>query len=167
MALITYTDKQAIGTQPSIPDINKVTDSDMNEIKSVVNTNANELDSMGTTYQYYLTTVSGSLSPSSWTTACTNYTTANLPSGTYLFICSITYTGSGTGIVSTDMVIDGSRKGNISRATAPLVNGLGSTTNASCVITFNSSATHTLNMSAYCSVACSPNNAYFEIIRLK
>lgn len=40
---ITYSDKQAMGTQPSIPDINKVTDSDMNEIKDVVNNNANEI----------------------------------------------------------------------------------------------------------------------------
>jgi hypothetical protein len=37
MALITYADKQAMGTQPSIPDINKVTDSDMNEIKQGIN----------------------------------------------------------------------------------------------------------------------------------
>lgn len=37
MALITYADKQAMGTQPSIPDVNKVTDSDMNEIKTAVN----------------------------------------------------------------------------------------------------------------------------------
>ena len=37
MALITYADKQAMGTQPSIPDVNKVTDSDMNEIKQGIN----------------------------------------------------------------------------------------------------------------------------------
>lgn len=43
---ITYSDKQAMGTQPSIPDINKVTDSDMNEIKDVVNNNANEITPM-------------------------------------------------------------------------------------------------------------------------
>lgn len=43
---ITYSDKQAMGTQPSIPDINKVTDADMNEIKSVVNNNANEITPM-------------------------------------------------------------------------------------------------------------------------
>lgn len=43
MALITYADKQAIGTQPSIPEVNKITDSNMNEIKSVVNANANDL----------------------------------------------------------------------------------------------------------------------------
>lgn len=37
MALITYTDKQAMGTQPSIPEVNKVTDSNMNEIKTAIN----------------------------------------------------------------------------------------------------------------------------------
>ena len=37
MALITYADKQAMGTQPSIPEVNKVTDSNMNEIKNGIN----------------------------------------------------------------------------------------------------------------------------------
>jgi hypothetical protein len=37
---ITYTDKVALNPQPSIPDINKVKASDMNEIKSVVNGNS-------------------------------------------------------------------------------------------------------------------------------
>lgn len=37
MALITYDDKQDLGTQPSIPDVNKVTADNMNEIKQVVN----------------------------------------------------------------------------------------------------------------------------------
>lgn len=44
MALITYADKQAMGTQPSIPEVNKITDSNMNEIKTVVNANANTLE---------------------------------------------------------------------------------------------------------------------------
>lgn len=37
MALITYADKQAMGTQPNIPEVNKVTDSNMNEIKQGIN----------------------------------------------------------------------------------------------------------------------------------
>ena len=37
MALITYANKQAMGTQPSIPEVNKITDSNMNEIKDAVN----------------------------------------------------------------------------------------------------------------------------------
>ena len=45
---ITYEDKQAMGTQPSIPEVNKVTDSDMNEIKSVVNNNAKVLEEINT-----------------------------------------------------------------------------------------------------------------------
>lgn len=39
---ITYDDKVALNENPSIADINKVTDDDMNEIKSVVNNNASE-----------------------------------------------------------------------------------------------------------------------------
>lgn len=43
MAQITYADKSAMNVNSSIPNINKVNASDMNEIKSVVNTNAQEL----------------------------------------------------------------------------------------------------------------------------
>lgn len=39
MAKITYDDKVALGELPGIADINKIKDSDMNEIKGVVNTN--------------------------------------------------------------------------------------------------------------------------------
>src|SRR5690348_16545145 len=39
MALITYDDKVSVIVNP-LPDINKVTDTDMNEIKDVVNENA-------------------------------------------------------------------------------------------------------------------------------
>ena len=40
---ITYTDKERLTDNPSVADKNKVTDVDMNEIKSVVNNNADEL----------------------------------------------------------------------------------------------------------------------------
>ena len=43
MAQITYTNKETLNSQPSIADKNKVTSSDMNEIKSVVNTNYGEV----------------------------------------------------------------------------------------------------------------------------
>jgi len=42
MAQITYTNKVALNENPEIADINKVSDDDMNEIKSVVNENFNE-----------------------------------------------------------------------------------------------------------------------------
>lgn len=41
MRKITYEDKVAVNVNPDIPDINKVNADDMNEIKSVVNENAN------------------------------------------------------------------------------------------------------------------------------
>ena len=39
---ITYDDKVALNENPSVAEINKVTDNNMNEIKSVVNNNASE-----------------------------------------------------------------------------------------------------------------------------
>ncbi len=51
---ITYADKSAIYTNASIPDANKVNDSDMNEIKTVVNDNATlmgDLTTLNTTTQ--------------------------------------------------------------------------------------------------------------------
>lgn len=82
MALITYADKQAMGTQPSIPEVNKVTDSNMNEIKSVVNANANYLvDSttysttetivgtwLGKTRYGRVYSISGTMAQNAWTT---------------------------------------------------------------------------------------------------
>ena len=46
MSKITYDDKVALNENPEIADINKVTDDDMNEIKQVVNDNANTLDNL-------------------------------------------------------------------------------------------------------------------------
>ena len=83
MALITYADKQAMGTQPSIPEVNKITDSNMNEIKSVVNANANDLvesTTYSTTEQVVGTwinnkpiyrkvySISGTMAQNAWTT---------------------------------------------------------------------------------------------------
>lgn len=45
---ITYTDKETLNEQPSIADVNKVTDDDMNEIKLVVNTNAGKVGDITT-----------------------------------------------------------------------------------------------------------------------
>lgn len=46
MAQITYNNKTYLNENPSIANENKITDSDMNEIKSVVNTNATTLDNL-------------------------------------------------------------------------------------------------------------------------
>lgn len=43
MAMITYDNKSTLNPQPSIANTNKVTSDDMNEIKSVVNTNYGEV----------------------------------------------------------------------------------------------------------------------------
>lgn len=49
MSKITYANKVAINENAEIPDINKVTDSDMNEIKAVVNNN-DDIVTNATTY---------------------------------------------------------------------------------------------------------------------
>ena len=46
MAQITFSDKTAMNVNPNIPDENKITDNDMNEIKNVVNANDNALGTM-------------------------------------------------------------------------------------------------------------------------
>lgn len=43
MATITYSNKSFLNQNPSVPNVNKVTDNDMNEIKTTVNTNYNEV----------------------------------------------------------------------------------------------------------------------------
>lgn len=48
MSKITYANKVAINENPEISDINKVTDSDMNEIKAIVNNNDDELITINT-----------------------------------------------------------------------------------------------------------------------
>lgn len=50
--LLTYDDKSFLNENPSIADVNKVNDTDMNEIKSVVNNNANELNNLMPTTLY-------------------------------------------------------------------------------------------------------------------
>lgn len=55
MATITYTDKVEVNQNTSIPDINKVNARDMNEIKSVVNENASNLDTATQTTSQQLT----------------------------------------------------------------------------------------------------------------
>lgn len=56
---ITYEDKQYLNENADIPATNKVQDTDMNEIKTVVNNNANEL-SNEMNHQYIVATVSSS-----------------------------------------------------------------------------------------------------------
>lgn len=55
MALITFADKQAMGTQPTIPEVNKITDSNMNEIKTAINSST----SYSTTEQVVGTWIDG------------------------------------------------------------------------------------------------------------
>ena len=61
MAQITYENKVKINDNPNIPDINKVTDADMNEIKDVVNENYAEQSRMITNGNGYTKYADGTL----------------------------------------------------------------------------------------------------------
>lgn len=75
MAQITYANKSTMNSNPSVPATNKCQASDMNEIKSVVNTNYTEL----TTAQSDITTLKNGGNwtpvPSSWGTLYYRYIT--------------------------------------------------------------------------------------------
>lgn len=59
---ITYDNKSYINQNPDISNINKITDTDMNEIKSVVNNNATELENASTLLNTLLITQTQSIS---------------------------------------------------------------------------------------------------------
>ena len=65
---ITYDNKTALNVNADIPNINKVTDNNMNEIKSVVNNNANVLGNIATALENIVSTIieSGSNSNGSY-----------------------------------------------------------------------------------------------------
>lgn len=79
MALITYADKQAMGTQPSIPEVNKITDSNMNEIKTSINnsTSYSTTETVVGTWKNdkpiyrKVFEVSGTMTTGAWTTVAT------------------------------------------------------------------------------------------------
>lgn len=58
---ITYDDKSYINQNANIPNVNKVNDTDMNEIKSVVNNNATELSNLITSGTGYIKYNDGTL----------------------------------------------------------------------------------------------------------
>ena len=78
---ITYSDKSYINENASISATNKITDSDMNEIKSVVNNNAGEFSALETTIN---STIDGLFKikyyESSITVGANSHATANLGS---------------------------------------------------------------------------------------
>ena len=59
---IAYDDKSYLNQNANIPNVNKVTDSDMNEIKSVVNNNAYELIGLGGQFADYVIEEGGDFS---------------------------------------------------------------------------------------------------------
>ena len=59
---ISYNDKSYLNQNADIPNVNKVTDNDMNEIKSVVNNNANEYSTFMGLLNDYIVAEGGDIS---------------------------------------------------------------------------------------------------------
>lgn len=76
---ITYTDKESLVTSP-LPEENKVTDTDMNEIKNVVNSNDDETIALKTKTQNFQTYYNG------WGSSITFY----VPSGRHAIVMAST-----------------------------------------------------------------------------
>lgn len=157
---ITYNDKSNYQSS-SLANEYKVSASDMNEIKGVVNgactqvdTNTSDIATLnaGTVYDYSLTAKTGSFSAGSWQTLCDDFTTDSIPAGKYLLIGSISMGAAANGLTSVDLVLDSARIGTNSRITIPLASGLLMTANTCYVVTFNSASTHKLNFDSYANV---------------
>lgn len=107
MAQITYENKVKINDNPNIPNINKVTDDDMNEIKQVVNENYQELTNLITNDTGYVKYADGTLICYGKTTkvninASSEYSeNITLPysylSSDFVVLASVTSGGSGWG----------------------------------------------------------------------
>lgn len=88
---ITYDDKQYLNQNSDIADINKVNDTDMNEIKSVVNNNAQEVADIKNAKNYLIQTFSNA--------SCTQNTSnnlagLNLSKGTWIVVGNFIYSGN-------------------------------------------------------------------------
>lgn len=53
--MITFQDKVSLNTDPSIPEINKITDQNINDLKAGVNTNESDIDNLKTLTLYSTT----------------------------------------------------------------------------------------------------------------
>lgn len=165
---ITYSDKQAMGTQPSIPDVNKVTDADMNEIKSVVNNNASEIGAIGEIREYTLNRKTTTLSGGSWQEMVTQVTTDVIPAGTYLILFKgvIGGTTSDTNIISLEPWLDNYGSA-YNRTTIPMTQ-LTSAFQVWRILTPQTDSTHTMTIKGYGSSNFNvSSNILVDWIRLK
>jgi hypothetical protein len=88
---ITYDDKTYINQNADIPDINKCNDTDLNEIKAVVNNNATEVQNI----EDGLNLVEGTFSSVSCThDTLTNVKNIQLTAGTWIVIGQFEYNGN-------------------------------------------------------------------------
>lgn len=87
MALITYADKQPLGEQPSIPEVNKVTADNMNEIKNAINGIFNYIYPVGSIYMSVSSTNPGTIFGGTWEQI----------QDKFLLACGNTYANGSTG----------------------------------------------------------------------
>lgn len=121
-----------------------------------------------THYAYSPTTVVGTLAKNGWRTVFNTYTTDSLPAGTYLFIVSDVYscTATTTQILTSRMLIDGDAGLVAERVSTTIGFSLYTNTQSLRVVTFETSGTHTVDMTAYSSYDFTSIAHEIDIIRL-
>lgn len=128
---ITYDDKSYLNQNSDIADVNKVNDTDMNEIKAVVNNNATEVENIQNGLNYLVQTFSNA--------SCTQNTSnslagLNLTTGTWLVAGQFNWTGSdlryyfSIGSYASTSAYD--NNGNVAGNVCAIINVTGESTNA-------------------------------------
>ena len=181
MALITYADKVFLNENQSIADINKVKDIDMNEIKNVVNENAQSVGDISSLLygpdlvsaindRVLLETVSctrmgGTKPTGAWANMYYD-ATKEIQAGTYIVIATGGISATANGMITSRLQIDGV-EAFASRSTIPLQNGLASSYIITTLQTFESTESHTFNVSGYTNALCTINsNATINFIKI-
>ena len=166
---ITYDDKSAMGTQPSIPNVNKVTDADMNEIKNVVNNNATVIGNLGSVTIIDFTEKTSTLPSGGWYSLGNVDESVTLEKGSYIVIASATLSpdGNNNGVATIDLYVDGARQGQPTRNTIPLASSYTCTANSTSTLIFNSNGSHTFNIHCYGSINYKVSHCQITLIKVK
>lgn len=128
-------------------------------------------DTIGARYTYIPNSISTSIGTGSWSRASEDITTAILPAGRYLVICTINLNSSGQGgmgLSTVRVMFDGTEMGGQFRQTIPTINATMSS-NASGILELNTETTHTLSFQIYnllYAVSGGTSSPRFEFIRL-
>lgn len=172
MGKITYDNKVFLTQNSEIADINKVTDNDLNEIKTVVNQNDDNVGDLGTLttsnkssivgainevnsrllslYEYACSHTEDTLATDTWATLCSDATTDTLPAGTYMVIVNFSLTcTANTGSATLRPMIDGTEIMSVMRESVPTRAGKVTSGSLTAFITFDEASTHVINAQIY------------------